>query len=60
MLGQRALPTAWRDLLEQPIPLEEVRIAVRKGGNNKEPGICGIGLGLYKADWQGPKTIFGL
>jgi len=36
--GQRALPTAWRDLLEQSISLEEVNIAVRKGGKNKVPG----------------------
>jgi len=28
---QRALPTSWRDLLEQPISLEEAHIAVRKG-----------------------------
>ena len=28
--GQRALPTAWRNLLEQPISLEEVYMATRK------------------------------
>ena len=48
--GQRALPTAWRELLEQPISLEEVHIAVRKGGKNKAPGSDGIGLEFYKAN----------
>ena len=49
--GQWALPTAWRDLLEQPISLEEVHIAVRKGGKNKAPGSDGIGLEFYKVNW---------
>jgi len=49
--GQRALPTAWRDLLEQPISLEEVHIAMRKGGKNKAPGSDAIGLEFYKANW---------
>ena len=40
--GQRALPIAWRDLLERPILLEEVHIPVRKGGTNKAPGSDGI------------------
>ena len=48
--GQRALPTAWRDLLEQPISLEEVHIAVSKGGKNKAPMSDGIGLEFYKAN----------
>ena len=47
--GQRALPTALLDLLEQPISLEEVHISVRKGGK-KAPGIDGIGLEFYKAN----------
>ena len=50
--GQRALPTACRDLLEQPISLEEVHIAVIKGGKNKAPGRYGIGLEFYKANWE--------
>ena len=45
------LPKAWRDLLEQPISLEEVHIAVRKGGTNKAAGIEGIGLEFNKANW---------
>ena len=49
--GQRVLPTAWRDLLEQPISLKEVHIAVRKGGKNKAPRSDGIGLYFYKANW---------
>ena len=49
--GQRALLTAWRDLLEQPISLEEVHIAVRKRGKNKAPGSDSIGLEFYKANW---------
>jgi len=49
--GQQALPTAWRDLLEQLISLEKIHIAVRKGGKNKAPGSCGIGLEFYKANW---------
>ena len=48
--GQRPLPTTWRDLLEQPISLEEVHIAVRKGGKNKASGISGIRLEFYKAN----------
>jgi len=36
---QRALPTARRDLLEQPISREEVQIAVRKGGRIKRQGM---------------------
>jgi len=51
-LGQRTLPTAWRDLLEQPISLEEVHIVVRKGGKNKAPRNDGIGLEFYKANWE--------
>jgi len=49
--GQCALLTARRDLLEQPISLEEVHIAVRKGGKNKAPGNYGIGLEFYMANW---------
>ena len=49
--GQRALTTVWRDLLEKPISLEEVHIAVRKGGKNKDPGSDGIGLEFYKENW---------
>jgi len=49
--GQRASPTAWRDLLEQSISLEEVHIAGTKGGKNKAPGSDGIGLEFYKAKW---------
>jgi len=45
--GQRALPTAWRDLSEQPISLDVVHIAVRKGGKNKAPESYGIGLDFY-------------
>ena len=48
--GQGALPTAWRDLLEQLISLEEVRIAVRKIGKNKASGIDSTGLEFYKAN----------
>ena len=50
-VGLRALPTAWRDLLEQPILLEEVHIAVRIGGKYTAPGSDGIGLEFYKANW---------
>ena len=49
--GQGALPTAWRDLLEQLISLEEVHIVVRKGGKNKAPGSDGVGLEFYKTNW---------
>jgi hypothetical protein len=38
---QQALPTGWRDLLEQPISLEELHKAVRKGGKSKAPGSDG-------------------
>jgi hypothetical protein len=48
--GQHALPTAWRDLLEQLSSLEEVRIAVRKIGKNKASGIDSTGLEFYKAN----------
>jgi len=42
-VGQRASPTALRDLLEQPISLEEVHSAVRKGGKNKVLGVTALG-----------------
>ena len=38
-------------MLQQPISLEEVPIAVRKGGKNKAPGSVGIGLEFYRANW---------
>jgi len=41
--GQRALPTVWRDLLEQPISLEEVHFAVRKEGRIKRQGVVVFG-----------------
>ena len=58
--GQRALLTAWRDLLEQPISLEEVHIAVRKRGKNKAPGSDSIGLEFYKANWATIQDVIGV
>jgi len=40
---QQALPTGCRDLLEQPITLEEVYMAARKGGKNKATVSDGTG-----------------
>jgi len=54
--GKRALPTVWRDPLEQSISLEEVHIAVRKGGRNKAPESDGIGLEFYRRTGQRSKT----
>ena len=49
----------WRDLLEQPVSLEEVHIAVRKGGRNKASGSDGIGLQFYKANWAAVQDDVG-
>jgi hypothetical protein len=45
-------PGSCAESLEQPITLDELRAALRKGGRNKAPGSDGIGLEFYTTNWE--------
>ena len=47
-----ALPSTQIPPDEQAVTLEEIKHAIRKGGNNKAPGPDGIGTTFYKENWQ--------
>jgi hypothetical protein len=47
-----ASPTRYAALLEQPITSEELLAALRTGARHKSPGIDGLPLELYKANWE--------
>jgi hypothetical protein len=44
--------TTSAESLEQPITLEEVTTAIRSGAKHKTPGIDGICLEFYSANWE--------
>jgi hypothetical protein len=45
-------PTRYAALLEQPITSDELLVALRNGAWHKSPGIDGLPLQLYKANWE--------
>jgi predicted choloylglycine hydrolase len=42
--------------LEQPITLDEIVTALKRGGSNKAPEYDGICLGFYTAHWDTIRT----
>jgi hypothetical protein len=46
-----ALPSTQIPLDEQAVTLE-IKHAIRKGGNNKDPGPDGFGTDFYKENWE--------
>jgi len=42
--GLRTVAEPWRDLLDRPITLEELKTVVHRRAGNKAPGNDGIGL----------------
>jgi len=46
--GYGCVPDAWREILEMPITVEELKAAVFKGDSKKSPGKDGLGLKLFK------------
>jgi hypothetical protein len=49
--GHKTVPTVWRDLLDSPISMEELKTAVNKGAGKKAPGRDGICLEFFKLSW---------
>jgi hypothetical protein len=49
---QPALPSTLIPPDEQTVTLEEIKQAIRKGGNNKAPGPDGTGIAFYKENWE--------
>jgi hypothetical protein len=47
-----ALPSTQIPPHEQTVTLEEMKQAIRKGGNNKAPGPDGNGTAFYKENWE--------
>ena len=54
--GQKMLPTGLKEALDVPITMEELRLAVGKGGGHKAPGSDGIGQEFLKATWETTKN----
>jgi len=52
-----ALPSTQIPPDEQAVTLEEIKRAIRKGGNNKAPGPDGIETTSYKEKWETVKMI---
>jgi len=51
--GFRTVAEPWRDLLDRPITLEELKTVVHRGAGNKAPGNDGIGLAFFfKVNWD--------
>jgi hypothetical protein len=45
-------PTLHTNILERPITAEEIEAAVKKGGKRKVPGLDGLPLEFYSANWN--------
>ena len=45
-------PTTYAKTLEQPITNDELRTALRAGACRKSPGIDGLSLEFYTANWD--------
>ena len=50
--GLPRLSENWRNALNGPLTLEELKAAIMKGDGNKAPGRDGIGYALFKANWD--------
>ena len=46
--GLKTVPTVWRDLLDSPVSMEELKTAVNKAAGNKAPGRDGTCLEFSK------------
>ena len=50
--GHKAVPTVWKDLLDSPISMEELKAAVNKGASNKAPRRDRKSLEFFKTNWD--------
>jgi hypothetical protein len=58
--GLRTVAVPWRDLLDRPITLEELKTVLHRGAGNKAPGSDGIGLAFFKVNWDTIKDMLAL
>jgi hypothetical protein len=54
-VGNKTLPMESKDILDEPITMEELAHAVRKGPTRKAPGSDGISQDFFKISWQTTK-----
>ena len=45
-------PTLYAEQLDRPITYDEILTALREGARHKTPGIDGLGLEFYTANWN--------
>ena len=49
---QRTTPESYDESLEETISLDEIQMAMKKGGHNKASGTDGFGLEFYTYNWK--------
>jgi hypothetical protein len=54
-VGIKTLPTESKDILDEPITMEKLHQAVRKGPTRKAPGSDGISQDFFKISWETTK-----
>jgi hypothetical protein len=50
--GHKTVPSVWRDFLDSPISIQELKAAANKCAGNKAPGRDGICLEYFKTNWD--------
>jgi len=59
-MGKKTLPKGFKKALEMPVTMEEMRLAVGKGGVHEAPGSDDIKQEFFKATWETTKNHINL